>query len=477
MVKKFTVLVICLLLTVVLLVSCKENYKRDAVPTDDISSALVESNGGLAVKKGKYLYYINGYAGNTVDNTFGSVLKGAILRAELSEDGTPKVNTNVVIVPKNVYSSVATSGLYIVGDYLYYSSPSVDKDKTGTVRNGAMYLMRSKLDGTGTQVIAKFDDFTPVYKVVDGYVLYILNNELHEINLSSKKFDDKLVAEELTANYIPPHADDENSFVNTVFYLKTSEIKTETHNIIWFYRAGSDGPKQAIIGNHPSYDKSFLEISTGYTLALVESMYLSSNKLRLIYTKTDSGVNTTSSGTYSFDFDETMVFDYTKEVRYTAGNNITGLRFLNDNTLVASIGTDIYLFGRDVNGRWSKAFAKALIPSSSTIISVDESADSITFFFLSSSKIYRVKIIDKSNDGAFNVKYESEATEVFSASYNSTWQQLDKIGNVIYFWHSGIKDYTYYQDLSKAVSRNADTMTPKQLSQITKEDQAAILTL
>ncbi|MDR2266238.1 MAG: DUF5050 domain-containing protein [Christensenellaceae bacterium] len=473
MVKKIIILLLCVLVVGAALAGCTENYKRDAVATDDLSNAVVQSNGGLAVKLGKYLYYINGYAGNTVDNSYGDVLKGAIVRAEINEEGIPDYKTNVVIVPKNVYNTVATSGLYIQDGYLYYSSPSVDKDKTGAVRTAAMYLMRSKLDGTGTQVIAKFDDYTPVYKVVSGYILYMnSSNELHQIDLNAKKFTDKTVDTDVTSYYSTPRADDENALVNAIFYIKAAEVKTDTHNVVWAYRAGSESPVKVIVGNEPSYPAASLEISTGYTLALVESLYIG-DKLRLVYTKTDSGPNTRSNGTYSFDFDQTLSFDHTKEVRYTSGRNITKLYFLDDENLIATLSTDICLF-RKINGEFVKDVV-ALIPNSAVIFKVVKAENSIEIYYTASSKISRLKVLEKTETG-YVVDFAPEAVEVFTSSYSTTWLQPEEIGGLIYFWNTNAKDYTYYLNLSKVLPRDSESLTPVQLSLITGEDEVALLT-
>ena len=104
--KKLLSLIICVLLISVMaftLVACNENYKQDAIETD-LTDKTVESNGGLAVRVGKYLYFINGYADEGGENDFGEAVKGAIMRVEL-ENGAPKANTLKTIVPKNVYNT------------------------------------------------------------------------------------------------------------------------------------------------------------------------------------------------------------------------------------------------------------------------------------------------------------------------------------------------------------------------------------
>jgi hypothetical protein len=456
-----------------LLVACGENFKTDPVSTDSLTGVLPESNGGLAVKIGKYLYYINGYAGNTVDNTFGKVLKGAIVRCELDNDGTPKYETNKVIVSKNVYNSVSSSGLYIQDEYIYYSSPSTDKDKNGDIRTSAMFLMRSKLDGTGTEIIGKFDDYTIVYKVVAGYILYVKDSsEIHQIDLNSKKFDDEIVQSDITAYYFTARTDNENDFANAVLFTKASDVSTDSHNEIWIYKAG--GTKQKLItGNVPSYPAESLEISTGYTFTLVETHYLSDNKLRLIYSKTDSGTNTRSKGTYSYDFTNDLAFDYEKEIRYTTGREITKLHFLNEENLIATYGTDIVLF-RLKNGAYVKDPEATLIPSSATIFYIIQNQDNVEICYNSSSVISRIKVLDII-DGEYVVSFGAEAVEIFTASFNSTWLGLERIENIIYFWNSSVKDYTYYLDITTVKPRDTESLKPKQLSLITAEDEVALL--
>ena len=55
--------------------SCSEKFEMQTL-TGYVSDAEVESNGGFAVRKGDYVYFINGAADYTADNTYGKVVKG-----------------------------------------------------------------------------------------------------------------------------------------------------------------------------------------------------------------------------------------------------------------------------------------------------------------------------------------------------------------------------------------------------------------
>ena len=59
--KKILITVAIMLLAALMttLAACNTSYKQDALPDSPDASAKVSSNGGLAVKVGKYLYFIN----------------------------------------------------------------------------------------------------------------------------------------------------------------------------------------------------------------------------------------------------------------------------------------------------------------------------------------------------------------------------------------------------------------------------------
>ena len=58
--------------------ACGNSYKAKRLSGN--ISGEISSNGGFAVEKGDYVYYVNGKQANTADNTFGTPVKGAIMR-------------------------------------------------------------------------------------------------------------------------------------------------------------------------------------------------------------------------------------------------------------------------------------------------------------------------------------------------------------------------------------------------------------
>ena len=126
--KKTIIAVLCIALCFAVIMTataCTENYKVDGVETD-LSNIDTTSNNGLAVRVGKYLYFINGYADKTGDNDFGDTVKGAIMRVEL-ENQKPKMDTLVTVVPKNVYNSSPSIGITVVGNIFITPLPPLKK--------------------------------------------------------------------------------------------------------------------------------------------------------------------------------------------------------------------------------------------------------------------------------------------------------------------------------------------------------------
>lgn len=162
--KKFLCLVLALMLAISL-VACSGGWKT---PVTDLSGE-VSSNGGFAVVKGDYLYFINGVEANTADNAFGTPVKGSLVRVKLADLGKDNPECEVVL-PKLVYTNATegSNGFYIYGEYVYYTTPSTAKDKTGTVLNTSLVYARTKLDGTKTVEITTVSNLTSAYRYVQS---------------------------------------------------------------------------------------------------------------------------------------------------------------------------------------------------------------------------------------------------------------------------------------------------------------------
>lgn len=179
-----------------------DEYAFDALQNNPAATDAVESNGGSYVQKGEYSYFINGAEDGTDKNTFGTYHKGSIVRVKTS-DLTKKERVVETVVPKIIYAEdVDSSGFYIFGDKIYYTTPNTSKTTQGIVQIEKLDFMMANIDGTGTKLIATIDDNTKAYRFVEKagtvYILYVgaeditLNDEktsttaLFEINCATK---------------------------------------------------------------------------------------------------------------------------------------------------------------------------------------------------------------------------------------------------------------------------------------------------
>lgn len=234
------VLVIC----IAALVACNP-YKADSIGSGD-SSAAVESNGGYVVKQGRFIYFINGYVGESADNAWGAATKQGIVRAEI-KDGKVDPTSAKLVVPKSVYNSSTAGGIAIHGEWIYYTSVNTDKDKTGTASTVNTDFMRTKTDGSVTQLIGTIGTRSAKYLFTTSRVLYYTDNTIGYIDFSgmNDKATDKgkgavkgTLAENVE-NVVWDYATD------SIFYVQTapSEDSYKNYNNLCTIKADGSGQK------------------------------------------------------------------------------------------------------------------------------------------------------------------------------------------------------------------------------------------
>ncbi len=127
---------------------CSSSYTGETLG-GDISGTVV-SNGGFVVEKGDYVYFINGSETYTAENVYGKVEKGSLMRIKKSDLDAGNYENTDVVVPLLISSQNKKSGFYIYGDYVYFATPTSDKDLEGNVASDWIDFKRAKLDGSET---------------------------------------------------------------------------------------------------------------------------------------------------------------------------------------------------------------------------------------------------------------------------------------------------------------------------------------
>ncbi len=475
--KRIIWIIICLLVGAFILTGCVENFKQDAI-AGDYSNKTVTSNGGMAVTYGKYLYFINGYAEQSDENEFGKVLKGAIARVELDAQRKPKKDTFTVVVPKKVYSTEKNyGGLYIFNDYIYYSTTSMDKDSKGEPKTAEMVIMRTKVDGTNTQVIAEFDSHSVPYKVSGDKLVYIEKQMVCRIDLSNKKFAKQTVVEGVDSAYFFTKPTAGSTMDNYVFYSKT-DADTSRKTI---YAMAIDGDKNAAI-----ISSDMLNPDALLTPTIIE-VKNNADKLTVFYSLTDNRPNQPAAGLYSYTYDASLNFNKENLVRYT--NNPTTTKgfeyknfyFAEDKVLAfgsATNASDTSVSKIDVyslNGNYEYnaiTFAATVVPYEFQAVKSDAQT-AYYMYYTASDKLYKIKLFDVNEEGL--VKVEGDAMVCYSGSFSSQWIGAEIIDGTLYFFNSTISNNIFYLNLDTVVDRDPETQKASLLGRMTDADRISAL--
>ena len=323
--KKKIIIVIAVLLVAAFVLAGCESYKNATFDAGD-TTAAVESNGGSVVKQGDYVYFINGYADyqtKAQDNWFGNVLKGAIMRIKTAD--LADMSKAEVIVPKSVVSSASNTGFSIYGDYIYYVSPSVSEDRSGSVQKDDLQFLRTGLNGQNTQVILEIADGTSTqYKYTSKGLTYVKDGDLYFKSTETKKFkkdkDGELIAEDVTV-FMPvnQYYKGETTTDDVVFYTKSSEGTYDYTQSMYAYVPGGEAKeiigKNTFVTDATAPDQAYKnQFSFGFLGAATEA----NGDVTLAYTKTyyaGTSSTGTTAGTYLYRFGKTYAFDPAKEVQ------------------------------------------------------------------------------------------------------------------------------------------------------------------
>lgn len=188
--KKVLALIAAGMLTASTLAACGgELYKGNTLAGYTPSQNAAVSNGGFAVQKDEYIYFINAAEDYTATNEYGEVVKGALMRVPANNLAA----TAETVVPMLFVAQNFDAGIYIYGDYVYYATPTTDKNMSGDVENSWIDFKRAKLDGSEAMkdYYFRLSNNASNYRFVQGengvvYCLYEEDSALKSFNTSTR---------------------------------------------------------------------------------------------------------------------------------------------------------------------------------------------------------------------------------------------------------------------------------------------------
>ena len=370
-----------------LFAGCGLSKLGDGPNRDDV----VTGNGGLAVTKGDYLYFVNGYKG--IDdigdtNHYGKVEQSAIYRVKLDGEGKVTEDTkyddegkvkfdktkaikNVDIIAPKVAGFEYTK-LYIFGDYLYYSTPNHLRDKSGTIMSKYINIYRVRLDRAGSNDLIYSSDSEntsfswTMHQVGDVAYMTILDGEKLVVvghNTKGADFTKNVVAEEHVATATMPS------------YSKSTDVVSDVDKKIYFTVEDHDDSTTIVL---KSYDLVENKTSDIYTSKGEKYEVKATNGDYLYYIKTVVG---SDAKIFATNFEETIKvsaqsYGSDADIRSIA---MTGKKY--ESSILYSDGTNSY---------YKIANQTAVKFLSSDIISKIVKIEGNYVYYLNDSSLYRV---------------------------------------------------------------------------------------
>jgi len=256
----------------------------------------VVSNGGFVIGAGNYMYFANAYKSyssltESSENDGEKVAEFSLNRLELNRelenrswfnlvrDENGKTNFEKVT---NKIAGYETNNMFVVNEYLYFTSPNVHKNKENEHEFNLSTLFRIKLDGTGLTEVLTTKTAAPKFYLEGSQEKTLLiydDSKIQMIDVQNNSKQLKTLAEDVTDVEFPT---------------------TEGQDIAWLYYTTARDEESPFAGN--ILNKVSLETeeivenvsaNAGETISIIAQ-----DHGRLFYTKT-GGVQ---EGLFSNDF-------------------------------------------------------------------------------------------------------------------------------------------------------------------------------
>ena len=290
--KKITTFVVALCAAATAFAGCGSSSYSPKKLQGNISGAVAEGqNGGFVVEKGDFVYFVNGSEDYTAKNSLGNVKKGALMRIAKTDLSAKKYGQAEIVVPYLFVAQDTTSGIYLYGDYVYFASPTTERNKDGSIAKSKLSFHRAKLDGSSTEkeikdYLFRLETRDVTYRFVEvGGVVYCMYEEDGTLYSFNTKTEKKHV---LVENASSEFYFDKNNLSNpNVYYtmavtedIGTDNAQTVSYNQVYSVCADATASANA--------DKLSYTTSLGYTYSFDKAI------------KDDKGFDASDYDTYPY---------------------------------------------------------------------------------------------------------------------------------------------------------------------------------
>lgn len=454
--KSLIIVALALLLVMIVAFSGCNKYKWDSVGGGD-AVADVLSNGSYAVQQGNYVYFINGFQGDTADNTWGGVFKQGIMRATLDEKGEVQKDSFALVVPKHIYSSDPNSGIAVFGEWIYYSTPNNEKDKTGAQSTTNLDFMRTKIDGSVTQKIYTLNARNYPYIFTPTRILYYNASIIYAIDFSGMATDKNIKdgkgayrtelatgVNTYTWKYDSKYSVSQNNVASDyVIYTCATTDKLESNrnsnelNIIKV-----DGTNKKTLANFDTYTESH---DTDYKIALIDAVIENDTTLTIYYTKSKL-INATDTvdGVYCNKINISDIkFDVALEKQLTVNNQSKIFPISYEVGALVTDATDSFIYHLNGTAGTQETYSRKVIGKTTATVQFVANVDGINYVYYTDSdsakSLFRINLIEDEGKNA------NAASVLNAGTIKLDWAKLDFVqkGARIDLYYFNTDDYSY----------------------------------
>ena len=478
------VAVVVLIAAIFVLTACNK-YKWDSIGAGD-SAGTVVSNGGYYVEQGGYAYFINGYVGDNDANDWGTPYKQSIMRAELNADGTVNNATAKVVVPKSIYNQSTSGGFAIYGDWIYYATPNNDEDTTGTASTTHTDFMRTKTDGSVTQLIGTINSRSSNYLFTPTRVLFSTdsNATVYYFDFSGMKENKSLSSRKgVTEGVLIENATsvvwgydlsrEAGADAQVSDYIFYTEKLTDDSNSYEFYNklccVRYDGSDRRVLLDNTSFlaegDNYLNTPEKVFNFTLSKLFYESDNEVTLYYTKSvEINGSATSVGLYLNTFTLDGGLGAAGEKKLTENSSTTFFPMGKDEGILLQSNSKYYLVTGTGADDIKLSDGRVVIGASSTVQAVIDGY----VYYTDANALYRINLDAAATGGSPN------AERIIAAGVKTDWLALefvDKGDNALLFYFD-TEEYTYTSYVV-LTAFDGEELTPVMIGDMTQADKDA----
>lgn len=388
--------------------ACGEgNWKGNVALTN---KGEVVSNGGFVAETENYVYFINGEENYTENNALGTPVKGALMVADKGNLDKP-----VMLVPKILAAQDYTAGVYVLGDRVYYATPSTKKDTNGKVANDHIEFCSTDLAGNGRTEHLTVKGVSTLYRFAekDGkvYIVYYDSDESQIVSYDITAKKSLVIAESPAAYNFTANEALAATGVAVIYTVKGKNENTgadANFNDVYAYTVGAEKAELVVSG------KGAIPQEKTYAVTLMDG-------LNVYYTETPTGGSAKYYGATVAEFVANGArTEYTENTSLIASSTLF-------------VGDKAYAVDGDFVMEYSDNLTKKTVAAkvgATTLLFVD---DGNLYYINSANNLARVKMGDA----------EANEVRVSSGTVVTDWYKVKLAGGKVFWLDNSEEGFSY----------------------------------